>query len=156
MCISCTWDICVQLSNYMSDTSRSRVCFQTSKLPSAVCIQGTPYYESAALKVLFNILPGLDSGDVAGLMMLELSAAFGGVDHVTLLETLLQKLKILSDSLPTSVVERNVSTVVEKSLRKPERTQAHFHSAQSSLARSPVQLVCYINWVDALLNLQLV
>ena len=44
--------------------------------------------ETAVLKVLSDILPALDSGNLAVLMLLDLSAAFDGVDHATLLQRL--------------------------------------------------------------------
>ena len=44
--------------------------------------------ETAVLKVLSDILLALDSGDVGTLVMLDLSAAFDSVDHVTLLKRL--------------------------------------------------------------------
>jgi len=44
--------------------------------------------ETAVLEVLSDILLALHSGDVTVLMMLDLSAAFNSVDHVTLLKRL--------------------------------------------------------------------
>lgn len=44
--------------------------------------------ETAVLKVLSDILMALDSGNLAVLMMLDLSAAFDSVDHSTLLQRL--------------------------------------------------------------------
>ena len=44
--------------------------------------------ETAVLKVLSDILMALDSGNLAILMMLDLSAAFDSVDHATLLQRL--------------------------------------------------------------------
>jgi hypothetical protein len=44
--------------------------------------------ETAVLKVLADILQALDSGDVAALVLLDLSAAFDTVDHDTLLQRL--------------------------------------------------------------------
>lgn len=44
--------------------------------------------ETAVLKVLSDILMALDSGNLAILMMLDLSAAFDSVDHTTLLQRL--------------------------------------------------------------------
>ena len=50
-----------------------------------------PYHstETAAVKVLADILQAVDRGDLAGLALLDLSAAFDTVDHV-----LLQQLRI--------------------------------------------------------------
>ena len=42
--------------------------------------------ETAVLKVLADILLALDSGDLAMLMLLDLSAAFDSVDHGTLFQ----------------------------------------------------------------------
>jgi len=44
--------------------------------------------ETAILKVLSDILLALDSGDLGVLMLLDLSAAFDSVDHITLLHRL--------------------------------------------------------------------
>ena len=44
--------------------------------------------ETAVLKVLGDILRAVDSGDLAALALLDLSAAFHTVDHVTLLQRL--------------------------------------------------------------------
>ena len=44
--------------------------------------------ETAVLKVLADILLALDSGDLAALVLLDLSAAFDTVDHATLLQRL--------------------------------------------------------------------
>jgi len=44
--------------------------------------------ETAVLKVLADILRALDTGDVAMLTLLNLSAAFDTVDHATLLRRL--------------------------------------------------------------------
>ena len=44
--------------------------------------------ETAVLKVLADILLALDSGDLALLTLLDLSAAFDGIDHETLLHRL--------------------------------------------------------------------
>jgi len=44
--------------------------------------------ETAALKVLSNILQAVDPGDVAALVLLDLSAAFDMVDHDILLQHL--------------------------------------------------------------------
>ena len=44
--------------------------------------------ETAMLKVLGDILCAVDSGDLAALALLDLSAAFETVDHVTLLQRL--------------------------------------------------------------------
>jgi len=44
--------------------------------------------ETAVLKVLSNILLALDSGNLVMLTLLDLSAAFDSVDHVTLLKRL--------------------------------------------------------------------
>jgi len=44
--------------------------------------------ETAVLRVLSDILLALDSGDIAVLMLLDLSAAFDSVDHSTLLPRL--------------------------------------------------------------------
>ena len=44
--------------------------------------------ETAVLKVLSDILMVLDSGNLAVLMLLDLSAAFDSVDHTTLLQRL--------------------------------------------------------------------
>jgi len=42
--------------------------------------------ETAVLKVLGDILRAVDSGDLAALALLDLSAAFDTVDHVILLQ----------------------------------------------------------------------
>jgi len=44
--------------------------------------------ETAVLRVLSDILLALDSGDIAVLTLLDLSAAFDSVDHATLLQRL--------------------------------------------------------------------
>ena len=44
--------------------------------------------EIAVLKVMSNILQSLDAGNLAVLVLLELSAAFHSVDHDTLLHRL--------------------------------------------------------------------
>ena len=44
--------------------------------------------ETAVLKVLSEILMALDSGNLAVMMLLDLSAAFDSVDHITLLQRL--------------------------------------------------------------------
>ena len=44
--------------------------------------------ETAVLKVLADILLALDTGDIAVLTLLDLSAAFDTVDHATLLRRL--------------------------------------------------------------------
>ena len=44
--------------------------------------------ETAVLKVLSDILQAVDSGDLAVLALLDLSAAFDTVDHMTLLQRL--------------------------------------------------------------------
>ena len=51
--------------------------------------------KTAVLKVLADILLALDSGDLAMLTLLDLSAAFDSVDHDTLLKRL-QSLTILA------------------------------------------------------------
>ena len=44
--------------------------------------------ETAILRVMSDILLALDSGDIAVLTLLDLSAAFDSVDHATLLQRL--------------------------------------------------------------------
>ena len=51
--------------------------------------------ETAVLKVLVGILLALDTGDIAVLTLLDLSAAFDTVDHATLLRRLETALAVL-------------------------------------------------------------
>ena len=63
---------------YQHDEHRIRQRFQ-------VCLRLPTSTETAVLKVLADILLELDSGDLAMLTLLDLSAAFDSVDHDTLL-----------------------------------------------------------------------
>ena len=62
------------------------------RLPDQVTVQSAyramHSTETAVLKVLADILLALDSGDLAMLTLLDLSAAFDSVDHDTLLKRL--------------------------------------------------------------------
>jgi len=55
--------------------------------------------ETAVLKVLSDLLEALDRGDVAVLLLLDLSAAFDTVDH----ETLLRRLELTFDVSGTAL-----------------------------------------------------
>ena len=63
--------------------------------------------ETAVLRVLTDILSALDSGDLAMLTFLELSAVFDSVDHDTLLKRL-QKYYGLGGSPCTWPVEHSL------------------------------------------------
>ena len=54
--------------------------------------------ETAVLKVLSDILSALDTGNIAMLTLLDLSAAFDSVDHNTLLRQLKTSSHPLSDN----------------------------------------------------------
>ena len=62
------------------------ICFQISRLQLAY--RSNHSTETAVLKVLSDILLALDSGKLALLSLLDLSAAFDSVDHDTLLQRL--------------------------------------------------------------------
>jgi hypothetical protein len=55
--------------------------------------------ETAVLQVLSDILQAVDHGDVAALVLLDLSAAFDTVDHEILLQCLQRTYGIVNDSL---------------------------------------------------------
>jgi len=55
--------------------------------------------ETAVLRVLSDILQAVDSGDLAALVLLDLSAAFDTVDHYILLERLQQTFGISDTAL---------------------------------------------------------
>jgi hypothetical protein len=83
--------------------------------------------ETAVLKVLSDTLLALDSGDLAVLTLLDLSAAFDSVDHETLLSRLQQ-----SYGLEGTVFDWCHSYLVELSAyirRQPSQYRRWFHMA---------------------------
>jgi len=61
----------------------------TDLLPALQCrFRPRQSTETAVLRVLSDILPAVDRGDVAALILLDLTAAFDTVDHDILLQRL--------------------------------------------------------------------
>ena len=91
--------------------------------------------ETAVLKVLSDLLLALDSGNLAMLTLLDLSAAFDSVDHDTLLQRLYKSYMVCRDpcltGLPHTYVDEFNTSACLQPVQHYLRSFSEFHRVRS-------------------------